>query len=199
MTYMLKLNQIREILNLEVKLEKAKLQDGTEISYEQLQPGFPVTIVAADGSETPAPEGEHVLEDGITKIEVDAQGNIVEISKETDEAPEAPEAEVNDVQVAGSAQFAEGEPTEPTKPEAPVIDAVEEKMKMIFAVVEEVAKDVANIKEEMAAMKTKMEKFSKAPAATPIKKLTLSSEVSDIVDPLDAKLEALNAMRKASK
>ena len=85
--YKLKLNQVREILGMEVKLESAKLQDGvTTVEYEKLEPGMPLFVISEDGStKSPAPEGTHVLEDG-TSVEVDAQGIIKEISTEAEEA-----------------------------------------------------------------------------------------------------------------
>ena len=48
MKYSLKLNQVREILGMEVKLESAKLQDGvTVVEYEKLEPGMPVFVVSS--------------------------------------------------------------------------------------------------------------------------------------------------------
>lgn len=199
MKYKLKLNQIREVLNMEVKLESAKLVDGTMISYEKLEPGFPVFVVDAEGKETPAPAGEHMLEDGITEIEVDENGLIVEVSIEKEE--EAPIAEEDVVEVSGSKKKFEEVIEEPKVDVAmeealveKVAEKIEEKMKMIFEAVEEVAKEVATIKEEMGSMKTKMEKFSKAPAANPIPKV--SSVVDAPVDALDAKISFLKSISK---
>ena len=88
--YKLKLNQIREVLNMPIKFETAKLQDGTIVEVEKLEVGFPVMIVAEDGSKTPAPEGYHTLEDG-TKIKVDANGIIAEIATAEAEVAEGEE------------------------------------------------------------------------------------------------------------
>ncbi len=199
MKYKLKLNQIREVLSMEVKLESAKLIDGvTMISYEKLEPGFPVFVVDAEGKETPAPAGEHMLEDGITKIEVDENGIIIEV--EIEGAEEAEEATEDVVEVSGSKKFEEviEEPKVDVAMEEALVEKVaekiEEKMKMIFEAVEEVAKEVATIKEEMGSMKTKMEKFSKAPAANPIPKV--SSVVDAPVDALDAKISFLKSIAK---
>jgi hypothetical protein len=195
--YKLKLNQVREILGLEVKLESAKLQDGvTVVEYEKLEPGMPVFVVSEDGStKTPAPEGEHTLEDG-TVIEVDAQGIIMEISsKEAEIEDEAPIADEAVVEVSGEAA-----------PEAKIDVAMEEgiiakieekvadKMKAIFEAVEEVAKEVSMIKEEMGAMKTKMEKFAKAPAAAAAPKVTNIS--NEEFGGIDAKIDFLKSLRK---
>lgn len=192
--YKLKLNQVREVLGMEVKLESAKLQDGvTVVEYEKLEPGMPLFVISEDGStKSPAPEGYHILEDG-TSVEVDAQGIIKEISAEAEEAAEevaeeAPVAEVATVQVSGEEVPAEANPMDVA------MTKIEEKMRMVFEAVEEVAKEVSSIKEEMGAMKTKMEKFAKAPAAVAAPKVTnLSAEE---FGGIDSKVALLNSLRK---
>jgi len=199
MTYKLKLNQVREVLGMEIKLEEAKLVDGvTVIEYEKLEPGFPVFVIAEDGvTKSPAPAGEHTLEDG-TVIELDENGLILEISSKEEEATEeeAPVAEETVVEVAGAAEGEE--PKVDVAMEGPIADAIEEKinekMKMVFEVVEEVAKDVAAIKEEMGAIKTKMEKFAKAPAGVAAPRVT--SIVDAKFEGVDAKIEFLKNLTK---
>lgn len=66
------------------KLAAYKLADGTEVEISELTVGGIVTIGGV-----PAPEGEHILEDG-TKIELDGAGVITEISAAEPMAPEAP-------------------------------------------------------------------------------------------------------------
>ena len=197
MTYKLKLNQVREVLGMEIKLEIVKLMDGTTVEVEKFEPGFPVFIVSEDGSKVLAPAGEHTLEDGTT-IELDENSLIVEI-----EAAEAEDvAEETTVEVSGAKKMEE-------MPEAAKVDVamveeaiiakveekVAEKMKAIFEAVEEVAKEVASVKEEMGAMKSKMEKFSKAPAANPIPKVTMPNVV-DAIDAIGAKAEFLKSIAK---
>lgn len=191
--YKLKLNQVREILGMEIKLESAKLKDGvTVVEYEKLEPGMPVFVVSEDGStKTPAPIGEHVLEDG-TIIEVDAQGVIMEISSVDTELAED-DAEVADeavVEVSGEAMPEQKVDVAMTDIE----ERIEEKMKMVFEAVEEVAKEVSAIKEEMGAMKTKMEKFAKAPAAAAAPKVTNIS--NEEFGGIDAKIAFMNSLRK---
>ena len=187
--YKLKINQISEVLNMPIKFETANLKDGTVVEVEKLEVGFPVVIVNEDGSKTPAPQGEHVLEDGKC-IEVDANGIISEIS--------APEAEVETEETVIPAAMAEEVTTEETKvTETPIKDEVaakiEEKLGMLFAAIEECATEIATVKEEMGAMKTKMEKFAKAPAATKIPK---TGEIEQKFDSVDAKVAALKELRK---
>ena len=51
------------------------LADGTAVNISNLQPGGTITIVGADGIESPAPAGEHTLSDGT--VLVVAEGGII--------------------------------------------------------------------------------------------------------------------------
>jgi len=64
----------------------AKLQDGTIVRYEKLEVGMPLMVIDEAGKEIPAPDGEHMLEDG-TQVTVEA-GIITEIASPQEEAPE---------------------------------------------------------------------------------------------------------------
>lgn len=203
MTYKLKLNQVREVLGMVINLEAAKLIDGkTTVEYERLEPGFPLFVVAEDGStKSPAPKGEHTLEDG-TVVEVDEAGLLVKVSAKTEiEASEEDEdvvevsgAEVKDEVKVDVAMTEEVKEAIKELIEERMTEKVEEKMKMIFEVVEEVAAEVAKVKEEMGKMKTKMEKFSKAPAANSIPKIT---DTPMVFDAFESKVAALkSAMKK---
>lgn len=211
MTYKLKLNQVKEVLGIEIKFETVKLIDGiTVVEVEKLEPGFEAYIVAEDGSKTLAPAGEHTLEDG-RYIEVDENGIIMEVS--------TPDEEVEDevVEVSGSAAFEDAPVEEGVSvamaemieekvsekieemakkfADEKVAEIIDEKMKMIFEVVDEVAKEVATIKEDMGAFKAKFEKFAKAPAAGAPNKVTAPS--TEAFDSFEAKVAILkNAMKK---
>lgn len=193
--YKLKLNQIREVLGMPVKLEKATLADGTIVEVEKLEVGFPVSIVAEDGSMTPAPEGEHTLEDG-TKIKVDANGVIAEIMAADKVAVAAEEEEVEEVQEMELPEGIKEIVSEIV--EEKIGEKVEETMKMVMAAVEEIATEVATVKEEMGAMKEKMQKFAKTPAGNPVPKATVE-KVNEKIDSLDARLASINELKKSLK
>lgn len=76
-----------------VKFGEGVLKDGTKIKYEgeTLTVGSSVMVVAQDGTELPAPDGEHELQDG-TKIKV-VQGKVAEIVPVTPETPAQPAAQ----------------------------------------------------------------------------------------------------------
>jgi len=173
MSYKLKLNQIRAILSLEVKLESAKTTDGSIVNYERLEAGFP--IFQEDGT-TPLAEGDYTLEDG-TAFKVDADGLIMEVipPTETPEAPEAPETEVT-IEAA--------EPSvDPTKPEEPAAPTEEELMKKIADDVKTCMEAIVALADEVAQMKSKLQmaeqkvnEFAKQPATTKIPKVSVPDE-----------------------
>jgi len=187
---------------MEVKLEAIKLIDGiTTVEYERLEPGFPLFVIAEDGTtKQPAPLGEHTLEDG-TVVTVDETGMITEVASKEEEAPEMPEAPIADqttVEVSGSKKFEDATVAPIEEPKVSVAMAEIAKcnaaLEAMFAAVEEVAKEVSTVKEEMSAMKTKMEKFSKAPAATSIPKIV---DAEKSFDAFDMKVAAIkSAMKK---
>jgi hypothetical protein len=167
--YKIKLNQIREILGIEVSLEKIILVDGTELFTEKIEVGYPVY----DAENKPVAMGEYKLFDGST-IMTDEMGVITEIvmsevAKEAEtETPEAP------VEVSIEASAVE---------EAPAHDP----MQLVYETLSELGSEIASLKESV-----KM--FSKAPAATPIKK-TEVEEIS-VFSKLDKLKQIKNQLKK---
>ena len=82
--YKLKLNQVRELLGVEVSLEKIVLVDGTEVSTEKFEIGYPVF----DAENNLVAMGEYTLVDGTTFM-TDEMGIITEIVMPEVVAPEA--------------------------------------------------------------------------------------------------------------
>jgi hypothetical protein len=59
------LSKIKTLLFGEQKFEQAKLEDGTIVMWEgELATGTALFVVAEDGTQMPAPDAEHKLEDG---------------------------------------------------------------------------------------------------------------------------------------
>lgn len=187
MNYLKKLNQIKVLLGMEVKMVEAVLEDGvTKVVTESLEPGYDLKVVSESGEEGPAPEGTHTLQDG-TKVTVDANGKITLVEK--------PEVEVEVEAAAEEVPAGEKPAGEPTKSENEIVK--EEMKKMIMQcmeAIEEVAKEVGTIKEEMAAYKSKMEKMSATPASNKIS--TYNTESTDPANPIEARLEALARVRQ---
>jgi hypothetical protein len=106
MEYKNKLNQIKALLSLEVKLAQMKLEDGiTIVEAESFEPEYSIGIVTPDGI-VPMPVGQYELEDGNT-VTVEVEGVIAaigpmqeEVGPENEAAPEeavAPELEAEPV------------------------------------------------------------------------------------------------------
>jgi hypothetical protein len=91
MEYKNKLNQIKALLSLEVKLAQMTLADGiTIIEAEEFEPEYSVGIVTPDGI-VPMPVGEYELEDG-SMVMVEVEGVIASIGPKAEEEV-MPEAE----------------------------------------------------------------------------------------------------------
>lgn len=138
--YKIKLNQIRALLGVEVSLEKLILADGTELSTEKLEVGYPVF----DAENNPVGAGEHTLVDG-TIFTTDELGVITEVIRMEEKMPEA-EAPV-EVSIEASAV------------ETPSVDP----MQLVYESISELGTEIATLKERVNS-------FSKAPAVAPIKK-----------------------------
>jgi hypothetical protein len=178
-----KLNQIKVILGLEVKLASDKLIDGTAVEAEEFAPGFPLFVIAEDGTKSPAPAGEHETESGL-KVEVDAEGKI--ISAETKAEDEAPKVEV-EVEAAAEDMIPASEtPEEIAKKEA----AVSEVMKKLVMALEEISTEMGKMKAKMSEMESNYEKFSKTPGADKAPKVTRGEFASEN-DSLDSRIATM--------
>ena len=196
--YEQKINQIRIALGMEVKMAEAMLEDGvTKVEAEAFEPGKKIFVVSEAGEKGPAPEGIHTTEDG-TKVTVDSEGTITAVEK--------PEPKI-EVEVEAAAEGDIVPPTgdavnEPVKTEGDIMKEDMKKMIMqCMEAIEEVAKEVAVVKEEMASYKEKMEKMSATPAATKISTFNAnpSEEKENLLDARVDHLKALKASLKTNK
>jgi len=95
-----KINKIKQLLGIEVKLEQRALSNGAVLEAEAFEPGQPVFVVAED-EQIPVPAGEYEMEDGSVLI-VAEDGIIGEIKQ----AGEEPEEEVMEESVTAEAEVA---------------------------------------------------------------------------------------------
>ena len=187
MSYLKKLNQIKLLLGMEVKMNEYLLEDGvTKIVCDgELIPGAEVKVISESGETAPAPVGSHTLQDG-TKIEVDENSKVVSVEK-----PEAVEVEIE-------AQEEEVKVEEEVKEDKLPIEKIEEMIYNLASAVEKMAEEIKIVKEDMASYKSKTEKMSKTPAAKKIS--TYNNEVdTDPVDAVELRLEALKNLRAEVK
>jgi hypothetical protein len=190
MNYKNKLNQIRVVLGLQVKLATAKLKDGTVVEAEEFVPGAALVIVAEDGSKSPAPAGEHTLEDG-TVVLVDESGNLVslkplEAAEDVEEVVEEKEAEKVKMEEEGPIDGSEPDSLVGDAIKEAIAERIEEAMKKVMMAIEPLLTDMAEMKSKMAKMEESYAKFAKAPAAGKITTINDSkmefNQSTDIVD-----------------
>ena len=83
------LNQIKTLLNIEVKLEEQKLENGTRVESESFEKGKEIFILT-DDEKVAMPVGEYLLEDGRLVV-VKEEGIIDDIREVSDEVPQKEE------------------------------------------------------------------------------------------------------------
>ena len=89
------LNQIKTLLNIEVKLEDMKLENGTIVTAESFEKGKELFIVT-DDEKVAMPVGEYILEDGRLLV-VEAEGVIADVREVSDEVPAKEEETTEDL------------------------------------------------------------------------------------------------------
>lgn len=83
------LNQIKTLLNIEVKLEEQKLENGTRVESESFEKGKEIFILT-DDEKVAMPVGEYLLEDGRLVV-VKEEGIIDDVREVSDEVPQKEE------------------------------------------------------------------------------------------------------------
>ena len=150
MNYKNKLNQIKALLALEVKLAQMKLEDGiTIVEAEAFEPDYSIGIVTADGI-VPMPIGEYKLEDGSILV-VEVEGIIAAIKQEEAEAEVEIEVESAPEEVVEPMMEAEVAPT-PKR----IVESVS-KETFFEAEIEALKTELAAIKAENESLKASKE------------------------------------------
>lgn len=164
------INNIKTLLNIEVKLEEMKLENGTVVEAESFEKGKEI-FIKTDDEKVAMPVGEYLLEDGRLVV-VEEEGIIADVREVSDEVP----AKENE----------EGEEITSDLAEEKEEELAEEKEEMAYATKEELSSAVEEMKsmiEEIKAMVSPKEEMSdddeelsanikeelSAPAAEPIK------------------------------
>ena len=133
--YNKKINKIKALLGLEIKLEQIALDNGVVFEAESFEPGQPV-FVLAEGERMPVPVGEFELPDGRVLVVME-EGVIAEMrSGEMEEAPEEQEMEA--------------------EPETPAKKVVESTTKETHFSAEDLMNDFNSLKERVEALEAKL-------------------------------------------
>ena len=147
------LNQIKTLLNIEVKLMDMKLENGTIVSAESFEKDNEIFIVT-DDEKVAMPVGEYILEDGRLLV-VEEEGMIADIREVSDEVPAKEEETTEDLED----ETVETEvPEEVASEVAAIIDAVVE---VIAPVIEEVKEEIEMLKKKFSDMDVKEEEEKK--------------------------------------
>ena len=157
------LNQIKTLLNIEVKLEEMKLENGTVVTAESFEKGKEIFIVT-DDEKVAMPVGEYLLEDG-KLIVVEEEGVIADFREVSDEVP-AKEKASDEEEITSDLEEEKEEVEE------------EEKEEMGYATKEELA-EVRNMIDEIKAMLEPKEEMSDDVQA-PLKSRTVKEEFSEV-------------------
>ena len=92
-----KINQIKALLGMEVKLEQAKLDNGTLLEAESFEQGKEIFIKTEGEEEDVAlPKGEYNMEDG--KVLVVEEDGIISAMKEKEEEPKEEDVEEQEME-----------------------------------------------------------------------------------------------------
>ena len=151
------LNEIKTLLNIEVKLEEQKLENGTVVSAEAFEKDNEIFIVT-DDEKVAMPVGEYILEDGRLLV-VEAEGVIADVREVSDEVPakeeEVEETEDLEEEVKEEMSYATKEELAEVKTMVEEIKAMlEPKEEMSEEVKEEFTEEVTEVvKEELSAVK----------------------------------------------
>jgi hypothetical protein len=163
------IQKIRVLLGVQedevaVAMASEMLVDGTEVKVEgELEVGKPLFVATAEG-DIPAPAGIHQTESNML-ITVDEAGIITQVEEVTTEATEEVEEEVKvemEEEVTVEVENEEEEKVEVEMEEEMIVKIVEA-MKPYF-------EEIKELKEKVVEMEGNFNKFSKEPAAKPIKK-----------------------------
>tara|TARA_R110000822_G_scaffold58870_3_gene146998 strand:- start:45 stop:692 length:648 start_codon:yes stop_codon:yes gene_type:complete len=79
------LNKIKTLLDIQIKLEEQKLDNGTRIEAESFEKGKEIFIIS-DDERVAMPVGEYMLEDGRLLV-VEEEGMIADMREVSDEVP----------------------------------------------------------------------------------------------------------------
>ena len=145
------LNEIKTLLNIEVKLEEQKLENGTVVSAEAFEKGKEIFIVT-DDEKIAMPVGEYILEDGRLVV-VEEEGIIADVREVSDEVPDKEEVEETE-----DLEEEKEEMSYATKEELAEVKTMVEEIKAMLEPKEEMSEEikeevVEEVKEELSAVK----------------------------------------------
>ena len=128
-----KLNKVRALLGLEVKLEQMKLDNGAVLEADVFEAGAEVFVIA-DDEKVAVPVGEYTTESG--QVIVVAQEGVIAEIKEASAEEEQPEAQPEEAQ--------EEEMSEEKASPKKIVKSISEEQ--FFSEIEKLREEIANLK-----------------------------------------------------
>ena len=89
------INSIKTLLNIEVKLEEMKLENGTVVMADSFEKGKEI-FIKTDDEKVAMPVGEYLLEDGRLVV-VEEEGIIADVREVSDEVPAKEDEEAKEI------------------------------------------------------------------------------------------------------
>tara|TARA_R110002020_G_scaffold107472_1_gene249544 strand:- start:816 stop:1439 length:624 start_codon:yes stop_codon:yes gene_type:complete len=145
------INQIKTLLNIEVKLEEMKLENGTRIEAESFEKGKEVFIIT-DDERVAMPVGEYILEDSRLLV-VEEEGIIGDMREVSDEVPQKEEEETEDLEKEDDEEMG-------YEKKMKKMVELEERMKNLEDAVEDLKKEKIDASESALKSRTVKEEFS---------------------------------------
>lgn len=177
MNYKEIVNKICVALNIEVKLEQMKLNDGvTVIEADSFEANNEVFIITEDEQRIPMPIGEYVVENGMLLI-VTQEGVIAEIKEQ-----EAPKEEIEEVEA----------PEEEMKKDDKMIEKAQVKKTVESMVKETFFSEMESLKEENERLKTELAQMQEPKPIVHNPESTVASEPKAPKSTMDLVLKFIN-------
>lgn len=183
-----KLNQIKELLNIQVKLEEMKLENGTIVTADSFEKDSELFIVT-DDQQVAMPVGEYILEDGRLLV-VSEEGIIADIRDVADDVtPKEGEEVTEDLEDENH----EGKPEDEKKE-----DEKELEEEADVADWKGMEKRIQNLEDAIADLKgdkeSKMEEVPEEPKVgeevNVLKSRTVKEEFSEVLEPAVSSIKA---------
>ena len=162
------LNQIKELLNIEVKLEEMKLENGTVVSAESFEKDSEIFIVT-DDEKVAMPVGEYLLEDGRLVV-VSEEGLIADVREVADEAPAKEEEITSDL--VDEPEYAEEEKEDVETAEVGDWEGMEKR-------IQNLEDAIADLKGDKESKMEDVQEEEMADEAKPLKSRTVKEEFSE--------------------
>ena len=169
------INQIKTLLNIEVKLEDMKLENGTMVSAESFEKGKEIFILT-DDERVAMPVGEYMLEDGRLLV-VEEEGMIGDVRDVSDEVPSKEDKEGEEITSDLKDEEYEEEEKKMEDEEKEMADVgdwegMEKRIQNLEDAIADLKKDKVEASEEETntlKSRTVKEEFSEEAASKPIK------------------------------